>query len=51
LSHFKPANFNPPLISKNTGFEIQGLLLFVGISVDGWLAPYNDDDGMIMQVF
>jgi hypothetical protein len=43
-------NFNPSLKFKNTGFEIQGLLLFVGISEDGWLAPYNDD-GMIMQVF
>jgi hypothetical protein len=44
LSHFKPANFNPPLKHKNTGFEIQGLLLFVSMSEDGWLAPYNDDD-------
>jgi hypothetical protein len=50
FSHFKPLNVNPPTKFKNTGFEIQGLLLFVSISEDGWLAPYNDD-GMIMQVF
>jgi hypothetical protein len=50
LSHVKSANFNPPLKSKSTGFEIQRLLLLVGMSEDGWLVPYNDDD-MIMQVF